>query len=222
MRQTHGGSIRHSDHRKRHRGENCGADIIKGRALSVLSLGDSFGVAVGNDFYEAGAVILALGITRENLYPGESEFLGRGVSYCATCDGMLYKGKKVALIGSSAEAVEDVRFLREICSEVLHFPKPQRFEISGGMKVERLKAGQEEYAVDAVFIIKDSISVSKLADGLEKDKNGILVDRSMATSIPGIFAAGDCTGKPYQLAKAAGEGNIAALSACEYIDKKGV
>ena len=188
----------------------------------MLSLGDSFGVAVGNDFYEAGAVILALGITRENLYPGESEFLGRGVSYCATCDGMLYKGKKVALIGSSAEAVEDVRFLREICSEVLHFPKPQRFEISGGMKVERLKAGQEEYAVDAVFIIKDSISVSKLADGLEKDKNGILVDRSMATSIPGIFAAGDCTGKPYQLAKAAGEGNIAALSACEYIDKKGV
>ena len=202
--------------------ENCGADIIKGRALSVLSLGDSFGVAVGNDFYEAGAVILALGITRENLYPGESEYLGRGVSYCATCDGMLYKGKKVALIGSSAEAVEDVRFLREICSEVLPFPKPQRFEISGGMKVERLKAGQEEYAVDAVFIIKDSISVSKLADGLEKDKNGILVDRSMATSIPGIFAAGDCTGKPYQLAKAAGEGNIAALSACEYIDKKGV
>ena len=202
--------------------ESCGADIIKGRALSVMPLGDSFGVAVDNDFYQAGAVILALGITRENLYPGESEYLGRGVSYCATCDGMLYKGKKVALIGSSAEALEDVEFLREICSEVLHFPKPQSFEISGGMKVEKLRAGQEEYAVDAVFIIKDSISVSKLAEGLSRDKNGILVDRNMATSIPGIFAAGDCTGKPYQLAKATGEGNIAALSACEYIQKKGV
>ena len=96
-----------------------------------------------------------------------------------------------------------------------------RFAISGGMKADTLTAGGVDYKVDAVFIIKDSISVSKLAEGLERDKNGIAVDRSMATSIPGIFAAGDCTGKPYQLAKAAGEGNIAALSACEYIQKKG-
>ncbi len=201
--------------------EGCGADLIRGRALSVMPLGDTFGTAVGNDFYEAKSVILALGITREKLYPGESEYLGRGVSYCATCDGMLYKGKKVALIGSSAEAYEDAAFLREICAEVLHFPKPQRFAISGGMKVNRLTVDDEEHDVDAVFIIKDSISVSKLAEGLERDKNGIVVDRSMATSIPGIFAAGDCTGRPYQLAKAAGEGNIAALSACEYIQKKG-
>ena len=201
--------------------EGCGADLIHGRALSVMNLGDSFGVAVGNDFYQAGAVILALGITRENLYPGEGEYLGRGVSYCATCDGMLYKGKKVALIGNSSEAYEDVAFLREICSDVLHFPKPERFAISGGMKVDKLTVGEETYDVDAVFIIKDSISVSKLAEGLEKTKEGIVVDRNMATSIPGIFAAGDCTGKPYQLAKAAGEGNIAALSACEFIQKKG-
>ena len=109
----------------------------------------------------------------------------------------------------------------EICAEVLHFAEPMRFAISGGMKVNKLTAGGTDYDVDAVFIIKDSISVSKLAEGLEKDKNGIVVDRHMATSIPGIFAAGDCTGKPYQLAKAAGEGNIAALSACEYIQNKG-
>lgn len=201
--------------------EGCGAALIRGRALSVMPLGGSFGVAVGNDFYQAGAVILALGITRENLYPGESEFLGRGVSYCATCDGMLYKGKRAALIGSSAEAYEDVEFLREICAEVLHFPKAQKFEILGDAKVTGLVAGGEKHDVDAVFIIKDSISVSKLAEGLERDQAGIAVDRSMATSVPGIFAAGDCTGKPYQLAKAAGEGNIAALSACEYIQKKG-
>ena len=125
--------------------------------------------------------------------------------------------------------------MREICSEVLHFAEPMRFAISGGMKADTLTAGGVDYKVDAVFIIKDSISVSKLAEGLERDKNGIAVDRSMETSIPGIFAAGDCTGKPYQLAKAAGdctvkpyqlakaagEGNIAALSACEYIQKKG-
>ena len=200
--------------------EGCGADIIRGRALSVMNLGDSFGVAVGNDFYQASAVILALGITREKLYPGEAEYVGRGVSYCATCDGMLYKGKKVALIGSSEEAYEDVKFLQEICSEVEHFPKPASFEIRGGMKADTLVVNGEEHKVDAVFIIKDSIAVSQLAAGLEKDKSGIIVDRSMATSVPGIFAAGDCTGKPYQLAKSAGEGNVAALSACEYIQKR--
>ena len=200
--------------------DSCGADIIHGRALSVMNLGDSFGVAVGNDFYQATAVILALGITREKLYPGEAEYVGRGVSYCATCDGMLYKGKKVALIGSSEEAYEDVKFLQEICSEVEHFPKPAACEIRGGMKADTLVVNGEEHKVDAVFIIKDSIAVSQLAAGLEKDKTGIVVDRSMATSVPGIFAAGDCTGKPYQLAKSAGEGNIAALSACEYIQKR--
>ena len=146
--------------------------------------------------------------------------MGRGVSYCATCDGMLYKGKKVALIGSSEEAYEDVKFLQEICSEVEHFPKPAACEIRGGRKADTLVVNGEEHKVDAVFIIKDSIAVSQLAAGLEKDKTGIVVDRSMATSVPGIFAAGDCTGKPYQLAKSAGEGNIAALSACEYIQKR--
>ena len=68
-----------------------------------------------------------------------------------------------------------------------------------------------------MFIIKDSISVSKLIDGLEYENGAIVTKRDMSTSIPGVFACGDCTGKPYQLAKAAGEGNIAALSACEYV-----
>ena len=71
-----------------------------------------------------------------------------------------------------------------------------------------------------MFIIKDSISVTRLVPGLDSTKAGITVARSMATNVPGVFAAGDCTGKPFQLAKAVGEGNIAALSACEYIDKK--
>ena len=61
-----------------------GAELIRGRVLSVIPLGDSFGVAVGSEFTSCSAVILAAGITREKLYPGEGEFLGRGVSYCAT------------------------------------------------------------------------------------------------------------------------------------------
>ena len=197
--------------------EESGAELIAGRALSVVPMGGSFGVAVANDFYESRAVILAVGITRERLYPGEAEFLGRGVSYCATCDGMLYRGKTVALVGSSAEAKRDAEFLRGIGCNVLHFKENLRYEIRGGMKADTLIAGGQEHPVDGVFIIKDSISVSKLIDGQEYENGAIVTKRDMSTSIPGVFACGDCTGKPYQLAKAAGEGNIAALSACEYV-----
>lgn len=197
--------------------ESCASALTHGRALNVMPLGESFGVAVGNDFYTAKAVILAVGITREKLYPGEAEFLGRGVSYCATCDGMLYRGKTVAVIGGGAEAKADADFLESIGCNTLRFDDNLRYEIKGGERAEKLTAGETEYDVQAVFIIKDSISVAKLVPGLEYSKNGIRVSRGMETNIAGVFAAGDCTGKPYQLAKAVGEGNIAALSACEYI-----
>ena len=199
--------------------ENSGAQVIKGRALSVMPFVGSFGVAVGNDYYQAGAVIIAAGITREKLYPGEAEFLGRGVSYCATCDGMLYKGRRVALIGSGEEAEHDAEFLRGICSELLHFAGGGKYEIKGEGKVDTLVYNGEEYKVDAVFIIKDTVSVTQLVPGLRYEKGGIVTGKNMETDVPGVFAAGDCTGKPYQLAKAAGEGNVAALSACEYVDK---
>lgn len=198
--------------------ESSAADVIPGRALNAMPMGDLFGVAVENDFYQARALILAAGITRENLYPGEAEFLGRGVSYCATCDGMLYRGKTVALVGNSKEAVEDADFLEGIGCTVLRFPENGRYEIRGEGKADTLKFRGAEHRVDCVFIIKDTVSVTKLVPGLAVEKSGIVTDRRMATNLPGVFAAGDCTGKPYQLAKAVGEGNIAALSACEYLD----
>ena len=199
--------------------ESSGAELIRGRALSVTPLGDSFGVAIGSEFTSCDAVIIAAGITRERLYPGEGEFLGRGVSYCATCDGMLYRDKTVAVIGVGEEAGHDADFLESIGCKVLRFEKNGKYEIRGGMKADTLVYAGEEYKVDGVFIIKDTVSVTKLVSGLEYADGAIVTDRQMRTNLPGVFAAGDCAGKPYQLAKAAGEGNIAALSACEYIDK---
>ena len=90
--------------------ENSSATVINGKALSVMSLGKTVGVAVGNDFYEARSVIIATGISRRPLCEGETKFLGRGVSYCATCDGMLYKGKKVAVLGEGEETEKDIAF----------------------------------------------------------------------------------------------------------------
>ena len=197
--------------------EEAGAAVITGRALSVMPMGDSFGVAVGSDFYTARSLIIAAGITREKLYPGEGEFLGRGVSYCATCDGMLYRGKTVAVVGGGEEARHDADFLESIGCRVLRFEKNGRYEIRGGQKADMLVFAGEEHPVDGVFIIKDTVSVTRLVPGLDYENGAIVVNRRMQTSVPGVFAAGDCTGKPYQLAKAVGEGNVAALSACDYL-----
>ena len=199
--------------------EESKADVILGRALSVMPMGNTFGVAVGSDYYMSRAVILAAGITREKLYPGEADYLGRGVSYCATCDGMLYRGKTVAVVGAGEEAKEDADFLEGIGCTVLRFPQNGKYEVRGGLKADTLVFAGEEHKVDGIFIIKDTVSVTRLVPGLEYSQGGIAVDRQMATSVPGVFAAGDCTGKPYQLAKAAGEGNVAALSACDYLAK---
>ncbi len=201
--------------------EESQAVLIEGRALSVMPMGQSFGVAVGNDYFMCKAVILAAGITREKLYPGEAEYLGRGVSYCATCDGMLYRGKTVAVVGAGEEAKLDADFLKGIGCTVLRFEKNGRYEIRGESKADTLVFAGEEHRVDCVFIIKDTVSVTKLVPGLEYVQGGVAVDRHMATNVPGVFAAGDCTGKPFQLAKAVGEGNVAALSACDYIASLG-
>ena len=174
--------------------EDTGAFIIEGRTISVLPMEDSFGVAVGSDYYMARSIIITAGITREKLYPGEAEFLGRGVSYCATLEG--------------------------IGCQVLRFEKNGKYEISGGMKADTLTFAGESHKVDCVFIIKDTVSVTQLVPGLTYENGGIVVDRHMATAVPGVFAAGDCTGKPLQLAKAVGEGNVAALSACDWLDRK--
>ena len=197
--------------------EESKADIITGRALSVMPMGSTFGVAVGRDFYMCSALIIAAGITREKLYPGEGEFLGRGVSYCATCDGMLYRGKTVAVVGGGEEARHDGDFLESIGCQVLRFEQNGKYEIRGGMKADTLVFAGEEHRVDGIFIIKDTVSVTRLVPGLVYENGAIVVDRKMATSVPGVFAAGDCTGKPFQLAKAAGEGNVAALSATDYL-----
>lgn len=198
--------------------EASGASFLTGRVLNTAMAGERWYVSVGSDVQEAGALILAAGVVRSRKFSGEEAFLGRGVSYCATCDGMLYRGKTVALIGNNKEAEEDARFLEDIGCKVLRFAENGRYEISGGVKADTLKFRGQEYKVDCVFIIKDTVSVTRLVPGLEVEKGGIVTDRRMATNLPGVFAAGDCTGKPYQLAKAVGEGNIAALSACEYLD----
>ena len=145
---------------------------------------------------------------------------GRGVSYCVTCDGMLYRGKKVCVVGYTAETQEEARLLRDMGCQVEVFTRRGRYAVEGNGKVERLLAGEEAHPCDGVFILRPAIKADTLLEGLKTDGAHILVDRNMATNIPGVFAAGDCTGQPYQIPKAVGEGNIAALSADQYLQKE--
>lgn len=200
--------------------EASGVKIMRGRALAAADMGGTFGVSVGSDFVQGRSLVLATGLTRAKPFPGEEEYLGRGVSYCATCDGMLYRGKRVAVIALSADAPEEAEYLRSIGCEVEYFDntRAKKFAIKGAERVDTLTADGVDYPCECVFIFRPGISPASLVPGLETDGGHIVVDRNMATNIPGVFAAGDVTGAPYQVAKAAGEGNVAALSACKYIE----
>ena len=199
-----------------------GAGIVRGHALSVLPMGESFGVSVGADFVEGRAVIIACGLSRAKPFPGEAEFLGRGVSYCATCDGMLYRGRRVAVVGLAADAPEEAEYLRQIGCEVEYFDakRARKYEIRGAERVSALLADGVEYPADCVFVLRPGVARDALLPGLETDGGAIRTADDMSTNIPGVFAAGDCAGAPYQVAKAAGEGNTAALSASKYIENK--
>ena len=199
--------------------EASGAEMLHGRCSSILPMGESFGVAAGSEFYEAKTLILCSGVSRSGAYPGERELLGRGVSYCVTCDGMLYRGKRTAVIGLTEDAAREAAVLEDMGCEVKLFTKRRPYAILGSDKVSALRAGDEEWPCDAVFILRSASIPDAILPGLPMDGPHIAVNRLMCTGIPGVFAAGDCTGEPYQLAKAIGEGNTAALSACRYLEE---
>jgi len=211
--------------------KDMGAELRSGVVHQVIDMGGTFALSLGADFIEAKKIILCTGAKQPSLLPGEEKLLGRGVSYCGTCDGMLYRGKSVAVIGQGAEGVSEANFLMSLCASVTYFGAPDaalderivvRAEevdaIVGDMSAEGLMIGGKEEAFDGVFIFRETMALSSLLPGIQMDGAFIRVDRQMRTSLAGVFAAGDCTGVPLQVAKAVGEGCIAALCACQEIE----
>ena len=217
--------------------EEAGIEISEQRITAVYAMGDFFGLQTSdNQMLEASAVILCTGVTAGNPYQGETQFLGRGVSYCATCDAPLYRGKNVVVISTGAHEEDEAAFLGEVCAHVTYIPlykgdvtfsrdnitvvREKPLEIKGGMKADTLVTDQNTYTTDCVFILREAQFPSQLVPGLVTEGNAVKVDRAMQTNIPGLYAAGDITGLPYQFIKSAGEGNIAAISAAMYLDAK--
>ena len=215
--------------------QEMGVEMVTGKVLSIMEW-EAFNLTVGSQLYQGSALILAPGVVRQAKFPGEETYLGRGVSYCATCDGMLYRSKPVAVVGRSKDAPHEAAYLKSIgCQVVYVAPKrPDQLEedipfiqaaklaVKGEQTVTALEADGADIPVNGVFILREAVAPGDLLPGLTLEKGAIQVDRSMATSVPGVFAAGDATGAPLQVSKAVGEGLIAALSACEYLDRNGL
>ena len=205
------------------------------KAAMIYSMGDHFSIQAGDELVESSTVILATGVSFDKTFPGEETFLGRGVSYCATCDAPLYRDKTVAVIGYGTESEREAEFLAESAKKVLYFPmydmenslsetieiihqKP--VEIIGSLKADTVRCQEQDYSVDGIFVLRESIAPAHLVPGLQMEGNHVAVNLQMETNLPGCFACGDLAGRPYQYIKSAGQGNIAALSAVAYLDTK--
>jgi thioredoxin reductase (NADPH) len=203
----------------------------------------------------APAVIMATGAVHRNLdIPGEQQFLGRGVSHCATCDGAFFRNKKIFVVGGGDAACDDAQYLSRLSPQVVLIHRRDRFraqkalaervlhnpnievrfntimkEIKGEKKLSSVilehEGKADEEAADAVFIFAGTVPQSSLVrEGSAKaeldDSGYIITDQKMATSVPGLFAAGDVrSGTFRQVVVAAGEGAVAAHNAAEYIDR---
>jgi len=211
-----------------------GAVLADAKAVQVIDMGDRFSVATPSDVYEGRSLLLAMGQAPAAALDGEREYLGRGVSYCATCDGMLYRKKTVVVLGSGPDAPEEANFLASIGCAVTYFGRGERpaalkeeipyrkalkYAVRGdGARMTHLEADGTAYPAEGAFILRAGVAADSLVPGLAMENGHIRVDEAMRTSLPGVYAAGDCAGKPYQIAKAAGQGNIAALEADRWLE----
>ncbi len=235
--------------------ERFGAEIELSEASAVDFSGEDKVVKTADGDLVGRAVIIATGRRPRLLgVPGESELRGRGVSYCATCDGPFFRDKRIAVVGGGNSAIEEALYLTRFASEVavVHRRDALRADrilqerafangkmrfvwdsvvtaIEGNGKVESLaiknvKTGEQgSLPVDGVFIYVGSLPNTEIFEGqIELDERGyVIVDADLATSSPGVFAAGDVhVGPVKQVATAVGDGALAAISAGRYLEKE--
>ncbi|MEG2842762.1 MAG: NAD(P)/FAD-dependent oxidoreductase [Ruthenibacterium sp.] len=210
-----------------------GVAVKNAKAANIMPFDGHFMVNADGDILESRTVILATGVAKAKPIAGEAELLGRGVSYCATCDGMLYRGRSVAVWGSASDVVREANFLAEIGCHVtlIAAKKPDNLSddiafAAGGLQkivgentVTGVMAGGNLIAVDCVFILRSALPPDALLPGLVLQDGSVAVNARCETNLQGVFAAGDLAGKPLQVAKAVGDGLVAALSAAEFLDK---
>lgn len=215
--------------------KSLGIEVLKEEVISV-ELGSEFKVITNCGEYLSKTVFIATGKTRKKLnVKGLSEFEGKGISYCAVCDGFIYRKKRIAVIGSGDYMKSELEVLRRFSKDLLVFTngkdvditdveviKDEIIEFSGDNVLRNIVTKTAKYDVDAAFIAVGSCDTLSLAKhlGLVMDENGDLITNNCETNITGIYAGGDCTRGIKQIVKAASDGCIAAYNIKEYLRGK--
>lgn len=216
--------------------DRMGIQIITTKAEAVNQEDDYYNILAKDEIIKCRSIIIATGVPYRETLPEEKNYLGKGLGYCATCDGPIYRGKDVLLIAHSEEAESEANFMAEICNTVYYLPlyrNPAKLDakvkiinarpraIYGHDFVEGLELDNGQVVnVQGLFVLGAETAPDRLIPGLEIVDNHIMINGQQETSLPGVFAAGDCTGPPYQVAKSVGEGQIAGLNASKYVSKK--
>lgn len=214
-----------------------GVTLVETEVTGAEYAEQGFVVKTTGQTYQADAIILATGAPRSApKLAGIAELEGRGVSYCAICDAFFYRGKPVAVLGQGEYAIEEAKTLKPVVSSVTLLTNGAEppadvpagisvdtrpvARIAGEDKVAAIEFQQgEALAVDGLFIAYGTAGSTDFARklGAMTEGRSITVDDKMATNVPGLFAAGDCTGGLLQVAKAVSDGAIAAMSAIKFL-----
>jgi len=210
--------------------------VVEEKVVSLKEVGNGFVVGTPSGNFDVDAVVLCTGVSRSNLLVGEKEFMGRGVSYCAKVDGVKYKGKRVAAIATTDDAMDEIEILADYCEHVYLFPRYSGFrppkrknvtiviepptEITGTDRVTGLHTDTDFFGVQAVFMFRATDPLNSFLPQLQIRGRSVYVDDQAQTNVEGVFAGGDCTGQPWQVNRAAGQGQKAALSAIRYLAKR--
>lgn len=225
-----------------------GAEIVEEDILGIEKQDDLYKVRTEGGDYLARSLVLATGTSRKKLkVEGEKEFTGRGVSYCVDCDANFFRNCKVAVVGNGSAAVDGALTLLSYASEVFLVSKEldiapdlaqklkeSAVQVKNGTWVEKIQGKNvvenillddgSTLEVEGVFIELGSKGAIELAINLGvaldmETMNHIETNKKMETNIPGIYAAGDIAGPPYQMAKAVGDGCVAGWEAANYCNK---
>ena len=219
-----------------------GCTILEKNIIAASNVGSMFSLTTEDDEeIMAKSVIIATGISRKGLnIPGEKALFGKGVSYCAVCDCGFYRGKTVVIIGDETEAAVSAELMTRYASKVywifgtlaasqnvilkaenagVEMINSAVQSIIGSEKVESITLEDgRSIQTDGVFIelgAKSSADIAMDLDVIPQTDDSIRVNEKGETDIPGVFACGDVTGKPWQVAKAVGQGCVAGLSAAD-------
>ncbi|MBW1961831.1 MAG: FAD-dependent oxidoreductase [Deltaproteobacteria bacterium] len=227
--------------------KEAGAAFMHEDVIKIDPDGDGFNIQTeSGKSIKTMALILAMGISRHKLgVPGEKELLGKGVSYCVDCDAHFFKGETVAVVGNESAAVSGALTMLFYANEVhlvcdalqvsealgyqvkesdVHVHEGRKVvSIDGENRVEGLTLDNgERLKLSGVFIELGAKGAVELAATLgvildSEKMQYIVTDKQQQTNIPGIYAAGDICGPPWQMAKAVGEGCVAGLAAAKYV-----